>query len=291
MFGIDIKGTQAHSWVMSFPDELTAFRKFAQVYPDNCLLIVDTYDTLGSGIDHAITVFKELRAKGHKPVGIRLDSGDLAYLSKQARKMLDEAGFSDAIIFASGDLDEEIISSLNVQGAEIDVYGVGTKLITSENTPSLGGVYKLSQITSNGVIYPRMKISESLEKMTNPGMKKVYRLYTKDGKAAADYIMLLDEQLTVPLTIKHETHSWKKTILNDYTARELLQPVFLGGKCVFTPKDLKEIAKKTQDELELFWEELKRLSNPHIYKVDISDGLKKLKEKILKQETEIRVID
>lgn len=282
MFDIDIKGTQSHSWIMSYPDELTAFERFAEIYPDNCLLLVDTYDTLNSGLPNAIKVFKKLREKGHKPIGIRIDSGDLAYLSKKAREMLDEAGFNDAIIFASGDLDEDVITALNVQGAKIDVYGVGTKLITSEGTPSLGGVYKLSSICIDGKHQPRMKISDKLSKMTNPGIKKTYRIYGEDGMAVADLIALEDEDLSVPLVLRHETHSWKTLELKNYNYRELLVPIFKSGECVYKRRTIAESAQKAKEELAKFWDEYKRLLNPHIYKVDISDGLRELKTSILK---------
>ena len=191
MFDIAVKGTHAHAWVMSFPDELSAFRAYAELYPDNCLLLVDTYDTLKSGVPNAIKVFDELKAKGYKPSGIRLDSGDLAYLSKQARKMLDAAGHEDCKIFASGDIDEDVLLSLQIQGAKIDIYGIGTRLITSYRQPSLGGVYKLAAMEDeNGVLVPKMKLSDSKVKMTNPGLKKVVRLYNADGMAEADLICL-----------------------------------------------------------------------------------------------------
>ena len=179
MFGATAAGTHAHSWVMSFPDELSAFRAYANTFPSGCMLLVDTYDTLKSGIPNAITVFKELREKGYEPVGVRLDSGDLAYLSKQARKMLDDAGFTNARIFASSDLDEYTIADLKQQGAKIDVWGVGTRLITGHDHPALGGVYKLSANVENGQIVPKLKVSENVWKITNPGIKKVVRIYSR----------------------------------------------------------------------------------------------------------------
>ena len=282
MFSLEPKGTHSHSWVMSFATELEAFRKFAEVYPDNCLLLVDTYDTLKSGVPNAITVFNELKAKGHKPVGIRLDSGDMAYLSKKARQMLDEAGFPDAIIFASNDIDEELLTSLHLQGAKIDVYGVGTKLITSDGMPSLGGVYKLAQIERDGVEYPVMKFSNSIEKITNPGFKTVYRIYEKStGKAFADLIALKQEKLPKPLTLTHETERWKRTVMVDYDSKELLVPIFLRGKQVYTCPTLAESADYSRAALGSFWDEYKRLKNPHIYKVDLSDELYALKQKLL----------
>ncbi len=283
MFDIPIKGTMAHSWVMSFPSELDAFRKFAEIYPDNALLLVDTYDTLRSGIPNAIKVFDELKAKGHKPVGIRLDSGDLAYLSKKARKMLDAAGYPDATIFATCDLDEYVISSLKEQGAQIDVYGVGTRLITSFNMPSLGGVYKLAEIEENGKPVPKIKISNTHEKITNPGFKTVYRLYDRDGKAAADLIALRSEKFNFkePLVITHPTMRWKKTVLEGYSARELLEPMFVDGRFVGETPSLKEISEYALSEKNSFWAEHLRNDNPQIYKVDLSDGLYELKEKLI----------
>lgn len=284
MFDVDIKGTHSHSWVMSYKTELDAFRAFAEIYPDNCLLLVDTYDSLRSGVPNAITVFKELKAKGHKPVGIRLDSGDIAYLSKKARKMLDEAGFPDAIIFASNDIDENVLQQLNIQGAKTDVYGVGTKLITSEDMPSLGGVYKLAQIERDGEEYPVMKFSDSAEKITNPGFKTLYRIYEKDtGKAFADLIALEGEKLPTPLTLTHETERWKSTTLENYEARKMLVPIYSGGKLVYKCPTLAESVSYREKEMDRFWDEYKRLSNPHVYKVDLSDGLYELKQKLLKK--------
>lgn len=284
MFQIDVKGTHSHSWVMSYPSELEAFEAFAKIYPDNCLLLVDTFDTLKSGVPNAIKVFKKLRAAGHKPVGIRLDSGDLAYLSKKARIMLDEAGFSDAIIFASNDIDENLISSLRLQDAKIDVYGVGTKLITSHDMPSLGGVYKLAEIERDGVRYPRMKFSDTTEKMTNPGFKTVYRIYEKSsGKAFADLITLAEEKLPKPITLTHAVDRWKKTTLEDYDARCLHKKIFARGKCVYECPPLQESVRFCAEEKGKFWDEYKRLTNPHIYKVDLSDELYGLKLKLLQE--------
>lgn len=283
MFDIPARGTHAHSWVLSFPTEIDAFRAFAEIYPDSCLLLVDTYDTIKSGVPNAITVFKELREKGHKPVGIRLDSGDLAYLSKKARKMLDDAGFEDAIIFVSNDIDEYLISSLNAQGAKIDKYGIGTKLITSEDMPSLGGVYKLAQIERNGESIPRIKLSNSIEKITNPGFKTVYRIYDKETKKAiADMIALVGEEIPKPLTLTHETERWKQITLEDYEIKELLVPIFKNGALVYDIPSLKESAEYCKQSLALFEEENKRITNPHIHKVDLSEGLYSLKQSMLK---------
>ncbi len=283
MFDIPVKGTHSHSWVMSFDSELDAFRAFAEVYPDTCLLLVDTYDTV-QGIKNAITVFNEIKAKGHKPMGVRLDSGDLAYLSKLARKMLDDAGFADAVVFASGDIDEYLLESLNNQGAMIDVYGVGTKLITSEDSPSLGGVYKLSAIEQNGKLMPRMKISDSIVKVTNPGFKTLYRLYDKaSGMAIADLIALKDEKIGKPLVLTHETERWKTTTLQDYDVRCMLHKIFVNGQNVYDKPTLGEIVEFAKTEKSKFWDEYKRIDNPHIYKVNISDKLYELKQSILKK--------
>ncbi len=286
MFDVPVGGTHAHSWVMSFPDELTAFRAYADVFPHQCLLLVDTYDTLGSGVPNAITVFRELRARGIEPMGIRLDSGDLAFLSRQARTMLDEAGFPNAKIFASGDLDEEVIWDLKAQGAAIDVWGVGTRLITSMGNPSLGVVYKLAAQEIGGSFVPRIKISENPAKVTNPGIKQLVRYYDKrTGKALADLIALEDEQLTggEPLEIFDPEHTWKRMTLCDYTARTLLQPIFEHGELVYAPPTLAEISAYAQQEMDTFWEEYKRLHSPHRYKVDLSSGLYALKSELLGQ--------
>ena len=215
LFNIPILGTHAHSWGMSFPTELDAFRAYADIFPGNCLLLVDTYDTLRSGVPNAITVFNELRSRGYEPAGIRLDSGDLAYLTKKARKMLDEAGFENAKICVSGDLDETLINSLKMQGACINTWGVGTKLITSNDKPALGGVYKMSAEIIDGVVYPKIKLSENAVKITNPGIKTVYRLYDKDHMAIADLIALRDEKFdtTKPLTIYHPEQTYKRMTL------------------------------------------------------------------------------
>ncbi|MBO7297763.1 MAG: nicotinate phosphoribosyltransferase, partial [Clostridia bacterium] len=213
-FDIPVAGTMAHSWVMDYPTEYEAFRAYAEAYPENCLLLVDTYDTLRSGVPNAIKVFKELKEKGYKPKGIRLDSGDLAYLSKKARKMLDEAGFSEALICVSGDLDERSINSLIQQGAQIDSWGVGTRLITSEDLPALGGVYKLAAVIhEDGSMTPKIKLSDNTAKITNPAFKKLYRLYDKtDGMAIADLITLRDEEIddSKPLTLFHPVETWKQ---------------------------------------------------------------------------------
>lgn len=284
MFGIPIKGTHAHSWVMSFPTELDAFRAYANAFPDGCMLLVDTYNTIKSGIPNAITVFKELREKGHEPVGIRLDSGDMSYLSKVARRMLDEAGFPNTQIFASGDLDEEVIWDLKAQGAKIDTWGVGTKLITSQSNPALGGVYKLAAEEIDGVLIPRIKISDNPIKVTNPGKKKLYRIYdTATMKALADLIALDDEVYdpSQPLTIFDPENTWKKMTLIDYTLREMLVPIFRKGKLVYKSPSLLDIQTYAQKEMDSFWDEYKRLNTPQRYKVDLSQPLYDLKQNLL----------
>ena len=284
MYNIPIAGTHAHSWVMSFPDEITAFRKYAEMFPTSCLLLVDTYDTLKSGVPNAIQVFDELRAQGHEPVGIRLDSGDLAYLSREARKMLDAAGYPNTIICASGDLDENLIRDLKLQGACIDTWGVGTKLITSEDCPSLGGVYKMSAETVDGRVIPKIKISENPVKITNPGVKKLWRIYdNKTGKATADLIALDYEtyDTSKPLTIYDPVNTWKSMTLTDYTMKELQVKVFEGGKRVYDSPSLQQIQQHCQDDLDTFWDQYKRLLNPHRYKVDLSDSLWMLKNSML----------
>lgn len=282
LFGIPVKGTHSHSWVMSFPTELEAFERYADIYPDVCLLLVDTYDTLKSGVPNAIKVFDKLKAQGHKPVGIRLDSGDLAYLSRQARKMLDKAGHSDCKIYASNDIDENVLLALNSQDAKVDVYGIGTKLITSFSNASLGGVYKLCAIEENGVLVPRIKVSNSIEKTTNPGVKKLVRIY-KDGMAAADLICLHDEVIDTskPLTVFHPEQTWKKTTFTEYTVKELLVDVIKDGKVVYKLPTLEEIAKYEDSSVAEFFPEYRRVINTQDFKVDLSDGLWKLKNKLL----------
>ena len=289
MFDIPIKGTHAHSWIMSFPSELEAFRTYAELFPDNCLLLVDTYDTLNSGVKHAIQVFKEMREKGinSKLFGIRLDSGDLAYLTKKARIMLDEAGFPDAIISASSDLDEYLINSLMNQGAKITSWGVGTNLITSKDCPSFGGVYKLACIINeDGTEIPKIKVSENVEKVTNPGNKKILRIYDKaSGKIKADLITLEDEVFTEdqPLTLFDPLATWKRTRLeaDTYTIRELLVPIFKKGECVYESPSVMDIQAYCTQEKTTLWDESKRLINPQEVYVDLSRKLYDLKNQLL----------
>lgn len=292
IFDIPVKGTHAHSWIMSFPDEYTAFKTYADMYPDACILLVDTYDTLKQGVPDAIRVFKEMREKGikSKMYGIRLDSGDLAYLSKKARKMLDEAGFEDAIISASSDLDEYLIESLRAQGAAITSWGVGTNMITSADCPAFGGVYKLAAVKKEDEkeFTAKIKISENPVKITNPGNKMIYRIYDKEtGKIRADLICLVDEKYdeSKDLKIFDPLATWKKLTIKGgtYTLRELLVPVFIKGKCVYeTPKtmDIKDYCKR---ELDTLWDETRRFANPQEVYIDLSQPLFDLKNRLLNE--------
>ena len=281
LFDVPVKGTHAHSWIMSFPDEYTAFKTYASIYPQACTLLVDTYDTLKSGVPNAIRVFTEMREAGIPLTnyGIRLDSGDLAYLSKKARKMLDEAGFTDAVISASNDLDEYLIESLKAQGAAITAWGVGTNLITAKDNPAFGGVYKLAAIQDkDGTFIPKIKLSENTEKVTNPGNKKIYRIYDKEtGKIKADLICMDDEIYTEDETMRlfSPSEPWKKTKLapGTYTLRELMVPVFKQGECVYESPKVMDIRAYCQKELDTLWEETKRFVNPHKVYVDLSQKL------------------
>ncbi len=294
LFDVPVSGTHAHSWIMSFPDEYTAFKTYAEIYPSACILLVDTYDTLKSGVPNAIRVFREMKEAGIPltKYGIRLDSGDLAYLSKKARKMLDEAGFSDAIISASNDLDEFLIDSLKVQGAKITSWGVGTNLITSKDCPSFGGVYKLAAVQDeNGCFIPKIKLSENSEKVTNPGNKTIYRVYEKEsGKIKADLICLADEQFNEadPLLLFDPLEPWKKTRLagGSYTLREMLVPVFQQGECCYTSPKVMDIRTVCQKELDTLWPETRRLINPHQVYVDLSQKLYDMKIQLLNRMSE-----
>ena len=289
MFGVPVKGTHAHSWIMSFPDEYTAFKTYANLYPNACLLLVDTYDVLDSGVPNAIRVFKEMKEKdpNFHGYGIRIDSGDLAYLSKKAYEMLEAAGFGDAIISASSDLDEYLIDSLKAQGATINSWGVGTNLITSKDCPSFGGVYKLACIIDeNGTEIPKIKVSENVEKVTNPGNKKILRIYDKaSGKIKADLITLEDEVFTEdqPLTLFDPLATWKRTRLEagTYTIRELLVPIFKNGQCVYESPSVMDIQAYCTQEKATLWDESKRLINPQEVYVDLSRKLYDLKNQLL----------
>ncbi len=289
LFDIPVKGTHAHSWIMSFDSEYEAFKNYAELYPDNCILLVDTYDTLKSGVPHAIRVFDEMKAKGIKPklYGIRLDSGDLAYLSKKARLMLDAAGHTDAIISASSDLDEHLIESLRAQGARITSWGVGTNLITSKDCPAFGGVYKLAAVEDeNGEFIPKIKVSENIEKVTNPGNKTVFRVYDRDsGKIKADLICLVGETYdsSKDLTIFDPVSTWKKTTLpgGTYFVREMLLPIFENGECVYDSPSVMDIQEYCRQELATLWDESRRFANPQEVYVDLSQPLWDLKNKLL----------
>lgn len=290
MFDVPVKGTHAHSWIMSFKDEYTAFKTYAELYPSACILLVDTYDTLRSGVPNAIRVFQEMKQAGIELTyyGIRLDSGDLAYLSKKARKMLDEAGFTDAVISASSDLDEYLIDSLKTQGAAITSWGVGTNLITSKNCPSFGGVYKLAAIMdeTTGEFIPKIKLSENTVKITNPGNKTIFRLYDKEnGKILADIIALADEEIdeNKDLLIFDPHETWKKTLLEAgvFTVREILVPVFKHGVCVYESPKTMDIRKYCMEEQNTLWDETRRLVNPHNVYVDLSDKLYNMKKELL----------
>ncbi len=291
LFDVPVRGTHAHSWVMSFPDEYTAFKTYADLYPDACILLVDTYDTLRSGVPNAVRVFREMKESGRelKNYGIRLDSGDLAYLSKKARVMLDEAGFTDAVISASNDLDETLIHSLKVQGAKITSWGVGTHMITSRDCPSFGGVYKLAALKqSDGTFKSKMKVSENTEKITNPGNKTVRRIYDNDtGKMRADLICFADEKFDEreDLMLFDPVDTWKKTVLSGgtYHMREILKPVFINGECVYDSPTVAEIAEYCRREKDTLWDETRRLSNPHRVHVDLSKKLYDEKQRLLNE--------
>ena len=291
MFDVPVLGTHAHSWIMSFKDEYTAFKTYADLYPDNCTLLVDTYDTLKSGVPNAIRVFQEMKDAGIslKKYGIRLDSGDLAYLSKKARKMLDDAGFPDAVIAASNDLDEYLLHDLKQQNAAITSWGVGTNLITSKDCPSFGGVYKLAAIkNSEGEFVPKIKLSENTEKITNPGNKTIYRIYEKaTGKIKADLICFADETFdeSEDLMIFDPVDTWKKTRLpgGTYRMKEILVPIFKNGECIYHSPSVMEIAEFCKQEKETLWEETKRLFFPHRVYVDLSDKLYEVKKSLLDQ--------
>ncbi|MFV0361755.1 MAG: nicotinate phosphoribosyltransferase [Suipraeoptans sp.] len=288
-FDVPVMGTHAHSWIMSFKDEYTAFKYYADIYPENCTLLVDTYDTLKSGVPNAIRVFTEMKESGlpMKRFGIRLDSGDLAYLSKKARIMLDDAGFPNAMITASNDLDEYLLHDLKMQKAEINAWGVGTNLITSNDWPSFGGVYKLAAIQNqDGEFIPKIKISDNRDKITNPGNKTIFRIYEKEtGKIKADLVAFADEVFDTKydLLLFHPVDTWKKTLLpgGSYEMRELLVPVFINGECKYNSPSVMEIAKFCKEEQSTLWDETKRLFYPHPVFVDLSKKLYDVKSNLL----------
>lgn len=288
MFHIPISGTMAHSWVMTFECEYDAFKAYAESYPDGTVLLVDTYDVLKSGVPNAIRTAREvLEPMGKRLIGIRLDSGDLAYLSKEARKLLDEAGLSDCIIVASNSLDEYTISSLNCQGARIDSYGVGERLITSSSTPIFGAVYKLVAVQMDGKFIPKIKISETAEKITNPGIKEVYRVYDENGKAVADYLAVKGEQIDDknPVRYVDPVNYWKNRSFVGCCFKKLQVPVFEKGELIYDLPDIEEIRQYVKDQLKNeIWEEEQRFENAHTHYLDMSPAMFELKMSLLHEE-------
>ena len=286
-YDVPAVGTMAHSWVQIFDSEYDAFEQYARLYPDNCTLLVDTYNTLKSGVPNAIKVFNEVvLPAGHRPRGIRIDSGDIAYLSKKARKLLDDAGFPDVKIVASNSLDEHIIRDLLIQGACIDSFGVGEKLITSKTEPVFGGVYKLAAIEHDGEYIPRIKISETVEKITTPGFKQAYRIFSREtGQAIADYVACHDEVIDTdaPLTLFDPNAIWKKRVVQGFECRPLLVPIFEKGKLVYDLPSLSSIQKYCTEEISHLWDEVKRFEHPHRYYVDLSTKLWQLKQDMLEK--------
>ncbi len=280
-------GTMAHSWVQMFANEEEAFRKYAETYPDSCTLLVDTYNVLESGVPNAIKVFNEVVVpRGFRPKGIRIDSGDIAYLSKRARKMLDEAGFPDCDIVASNSLDEYIIRDILLQGGEVDSFGVGERLITAKSDPVFGGVYKLAAVEENGEIIPKIKVSENVEKITNPGYKAPWRLFErKTGKAIADVITLADEVIddTKPYEIFHPEYTWKRKTVTDFVAKRLQVPIFIGGKCVYECPSVQEIQRYCEEQIATLWDEMLRFEHPHKYYIDLSPKLWQMKSALLEK--------
>lgn len=284
--GTPALGTMAHSWVQMFDSELDAFRAYAKCYPDACLLLVDTYNVLKSGIPNAIKVFNELRAEGHEPAGIRIDSGDITYLSRKARKMLDDAGFPNAKICISNSLDEYIIEDILRQGACIDSFGVGERLITSRSKPVFGGVYKLTAVEKDGQIIPKIKLSENVTKITTPDFKELWRFYDKTtGKAIADLITCYGEEVddTKPYTIFDPEHPYKKKTVTDFTAKKLLVQIFDKGECVYESPSATEIRDFCREQIGTLWSEVTRFENPHEYYVDLSKKLWDKKNDLLNE--------
>lgn len=284
-FGVPAVGTMAHSWVQLFGDEYEAFKAYARQYPDNCTLLVDTYNVLRSGIPNAIRVFnEEVVTRGFRPKGIRIDSGDITYLSKKARKMLDDAGFEDCNIVASNSLDEMIIRDMLIQGAQVDSFGVGERLITAASTPVFGGVYKIVAVEENGVPVPRIKLSENVQKITTPCAKKVYRLFDNDtGKAIADVITLIDEEIdsSSDYELFDPNYTWKRKTITNFTAKPLLVKIFDKGECCYNSPDIKDIKKFCNEQVDTLWDEVKRFENPHTYYVDLSQRLWNEKSRLL----------
>lgn len=290
-FGIPALGTMAHSWVQTFDSEYEAFVKFAELYPDNCVLLVDTYDVIKSGMPNAIRVFKE---KKPSVMGVRIDSGDMTYLSKIARKMLDDSGLQDCSIVASNSFDEYIIRGVVNEGACIDSFGVGERLITAKSQPVFGGVYKMAAIEKDGKIIPKIKVSENPEKLTNPGYKKLYRIVDKDtGKALADVIALADEKVPggEPFEIFDPEHIWKRKLMENYECQELQVRIFDKGKLVYDMPSLEDIKAFCKEEIEILWSEIKRFENPHRYYVDLSSDLWHLKQELLSAHSRVKKED
>ena len=285
LFGIPALGTMAHSWVQMFDSELDAFRAYAECYPGDCTLLIDTYNVLKSGLPNAIKVFDEVVVpKGFRPKGVRIDSGDVTYLSKKMRKTLDEAGYPDCRIVVSNSLDEYIIRDTIMQGACVDSFGVGERLITASSAPVFGGVYKLVAVEKDGKIIPKIKISENSAKITTPGFKKVFRLFSNEtGKAIADVVALHEEEIdeSKPYTLFDPVDTWKKKTVTDYTAKEILKPIFKNGECVYKERPIKEIRDYCAEQVDALWEEVLRFENPHKYYVDLSEKLWNVKHKLL----------
>ena len=288
MFDVPVMGTHAHSWIMTFKDEYTAFKEYARLYPDACTLLVDTYDTLKSGVPNAIRAFRDILVpQGITSFGIRLDSGDISYLSKKARAMLDEAGFPNCKIVASNSLDEYLIRDLLMQGAQIDTFGVGERMITAKSSPVFGGVYKLAAVTEeDGTIVPKIKISENTAKITNPHFKTVYRFFDREsGKALADELCVYDETIDPdqPHTIFHPEAIWKHKTLTNFTVKKLQVPIFKQGELVYTCPKLEDVRAYCLEQIDLLWDEVKRFENPHTYYVDLSQKLWEIKRSLLEQ--------
>lgn len=289
LYGVPSTGTMAHSWIQMFDNEYLAFKRYCEIYPDNVVLLVDTYNILKSGIPNAIKVFDEvLKPIGKRPKAVRIDSGDIAYQSKKARKMLDEGGYSDCKIIASNSLDEYIIRDLIFQGAAVDSFGVGERLITSKSSPIFDGVYKLTAIEENGEIIPKIKVSENIEKITTPHFKKVYRLIANDtDKAIADLITVYDEDKpNGEIEIFDPEAVWKRKVVNDYYVEELLIPVVLNGKIVYETPSISEIQNYCKSQVKKLWDEVKRFENPHQYYVDLTQKLWDVKQHLLYKSTE-----
>ena len=285
-FGIPASGTMAHSWVQMFPSEYEAFKKYAELYPNACMLLADTYSVLKSGVPNAIRVFDEvLKPMGQRPLGIRIDSGDIAYLSKKARRMLDEAGYPDCTICASNSLDEYLVRDLISQGARVDSFGIGENMITAKSDPVFGGVYKLAAVKNeDGSYQPKIKISESSEKLTIPGLKKVWRIFDEDGKAMADYITLYDEEVSTEhgITLFDPVETWKERTYVNCTAQCISTPIYVEGKRVYECPSLQQVKAFCKEQLATLWDEVKRFENPHGYYVDLSQKLWDTRQELLR---------